>query len=248
MQKTLMTIFLAMLMPTACVTFIPDAEAAPFEARLSADGPKKERSRSRSANSVERHKTVTGRNGRTAERTSRATVDRENRTLTRQQSATGPNGRTANRESVTTRTDNGYQRSAVATGPNGRTVNTEANGSYDAETGWQRNRTRTGANGKTITDNATVTRDGENGLSRTRVTTGPEGQVRTRTDNASVDREAGTYSRDSSITRPNGETVSADIDVQRTDSGRVRTATRTDADGNSETITKEIERKSPDDE
>ncbi|MEN7342591.1 MAG: hypothetical protein AAAFM81_06580 [Pseudomonadota bacterium] len=248
MQKTLMTIFLAMLMPTACVTFIPDAEAAPFEARLSADGPKKERARSRSANSVERRKTVTGRNGRTAERTSRATVDRENRTLTRQQTATGPNGRTATRDSVTTRTENGYQRSAVATGPNGQTVTTEANGSYDPESGWQRNRTRTGPNGNTATDNATITRDGENGVSRTRVTTSPDGRTRTRTDNAQVDRDAGTYSRDSSITRPNGDTVTADIDVARTESGRIRTATRTDANGNTETVTKEIERESPDDE
>jgi hypothetical protein len=101
---------------------------------------------------------------------------------TRRDTWRGENGRTASRSDVTTRTDSGYTRDSTFTGPNGQTATRSANVVSDREAG-----TRT----------------------REAVTTLPDGRARSMTD--STARTADGYTRQTSITNPNGGTAQRDV-------------------------------------
>jgi hypothetical protein len=71
--------------------------------------------------------------------------------------------------------------------------------------------------------------------------TGPDGQTVTTQSARNVDREAGIATRDTVTTLPDGRTASIAAVTERTDSGRLRTVTRTGPDGQEATRVTETE-------
>ena len=98
--------------------------------------------------------------------------------------------------------------------------------------------TRTNANGQTFTRHTeqTVT---ANGFRRDSTVTAPDGRTAQRTVTGSIDPENQSRTRTVSGTRMNGDTYSGERTVQRTENGYSKTASRTNAAG--ETASKQVD-------
>jgi hypothetical protein len=89
---------------------------------------------------------------------------------------------------------------------------------------------RTGPNGQQLQSlHARSIQSGQYSASSS--VTGLNGKTATRNTAGNYDREAGTWTRDTVATGPNGATKSVHADVQKTDTGYTRDATRTDPNG-----------------
>lgn len=142
--------------------------------------------RVRTENGRTRSDTWTGANGRSASRDATVVNDRAAGVRTRDVAWQGPNGQTATRNDVTTKTDSGYTRDSTFVGPNGQT---------------------TMRNAEVVNDREAGTR------SRTATTTLPDGRTRTLDDQ--LTRTENGYTRDTTITNPQGSTLQRDVVATR---------------------------------
>lgn len=250
------TILTAIVLTGLAAGASPDAHAATTGGAMLApmmaasDTPRANRKAQRRQNARRegtRTTTATDRKGRTAKRTTTRDVDEQNRSARTTRTTTGPNGRSATRTTDAARTDNGYTRDFEWVGPNGKTATRNAEGHWDAQTQtWSRDVAATGPNGQTASRNAATTRT-DNGYSRSVERVGPQGGVATRDADGSWNAETQTWTRSASATGPNGDSRSLDVEAQRLENGAIRTATRTNAEGESLTRTQSVERTSDED-
>jgi len=116
-------------------------------------------------------------------------------------------GRTFTRHTEQTVTDGGFERNSTMTNPEGKTATRSISGSYDKDS---KTRTRsvegTTFSGKTYS-HETSTQRTENGYTRESEWTNPAGKSGSRSVMAEVDKEAGTMTKNITITKPNGETA-----------------------------------------
>ncbi|MEM9171852.1 MAG: hypothetical protein AAGA84_04020 [Pseudomonadota bacterium] len=139
----------------------------------------------RDIQTIERNRTVTTSDGRTAERTVRKDFDHENKSVTTNRNTTRLDGRSASSETIMQRTEDGYTRTTNGTNFDGKAFSRTETGQYDAESQtWTRNAESTGPNGGTRTLDATVERT-ENGAVRTATRTNAKGESVTRTQERS---------------------------------------------------------------
>lgn len=115
-------------------------------------------------------------------------------------------GRTFTRHTEQSVSDGGFERDTTLTNPQGKTATRSVSGSYDKDS---KTRTRsvegTTLSGKTYSHETTAQRT-EDGYTRESEWTNPAGKSGSRSVTAEVDKEAGTLTKNITITKPNGET------------------------------------------
>jgi hypothetical protein len=134
---------------------------------------------------------------------------RQPRTFTSTVTHTGPLGNTFTRQStLTTNGQGGYTATSTLTGPKGNTIATrQQSGSYDPATKtYQSSGTITGANGKQANFNTTIQGTG-NGYVRNSTLTGPNGNSVTTTGQGAYNAATGTFNQSRTTTFPNGQTA-----------------------------------------
>ena len=116
------------------------------------------------------------------------------------------NGEVIQRNTTQTVTDNGFTRNSTMTNSEGQTATKNVTVVNDKEAGTH-SRTMSGTNfdGKTYSGSS-ITQKTEDGFSRESTFTNPEGKTGSRSTVGVVDKEAGTMTKTTTITTPNGET------------------------------------------
>lgn len=146
--------------------------------------------------------TWTGENGKTATRDATVVKDREAGTRTRDVTYTGPEGRTRTINDVTQRTENGHTRDTSVTDAEGRTATRAAVVTRDRENGTRtKDVTYTGREGQRATVDDVIQRT-DTGYSRDTTVTGPNGETGTRSVVVNCDKAAGNCSKDVQVDRP----------------------------------------------
>ncbi len=187
----------------------------------------------------DRSSTWTGADGQTVSRDASFTRDAEAGTVNRDVTVTGPDGRQHTGSHTLNRTDDGFTQSSTWTNADGETVTRDNVIRRDAETGTlARDMTLTGPDGRTLTGNHEVSRT-DKGFDRNSTWTNDEGQSVSRDAQVAIDREAGVIQRDVTVTDEDGVRRTVADEGRRTEDGRARTTTFTDADGN--TVTREAD-------
>lgn len=150
----------------------------------------------RTENGHTRNSTWTGEDGRTATRDAKVVNDREAGTRTRDVTYTGPEGKTRTVNDVTTRTDDGHMRSTTYTDAEGRTATRDAVVKRDAESGTStRDVKYVGRDGQERTVNE-VTQRTDTGYTRETTVTKPDGATGTRSVTVDCDKAAGNCTKD----------------------------------------------------
>jgi hypothetical protein len=152
-----------------------------------------------------RNDTWTNAQGRTASRDAVVVDDKQARTRTRDVQWQGPEGGQGSRHDVTQRTDDGYTRNSTATNAQGQTATRNATVANDAATRTRsRNVTATGFNGGTRTVDDDLQRT-DDGYSRQTTITHPDGNVSSRNVTAAYDSTNNVWSKDVSVNRASGD-------------------------------------------
>lgn len=118
-------------------------------------------------------------------------------------------------------TDNGFTRNMVTTKANGDTATRHMTVTRDKEAGTRtREISGTHFNGTSYSGES-VTQRTETGYTRDSTYVNSQGKTVTRHMDADIDKEAGTVTKNISVTKPNGETTNKTVvkTVQREDSG-----------------------------
>lgn len=149
------------------------------------------------------------------------------RTLTR----TAPDGslRTSSQKSTWQRGDGKWSRDSMHTGPGGKQGTTHVDGAK-TEDGRVRDVTRTGPGGKTATTHDELQRT-DGGYTRQTTHTGPNGGVTARDVTGSYDPATKSWTKDASVTRPDGSTATTQTSGQRSENGYARHSTHTGPQG-----------------
>jgi hypothetical protein len=123
---------------------------------------------------------------------------------------TGPAGNTVTRRSsLTTNGQGGFKSNSTWTGPKGNTVTSQRSGQYDAATKtYTSSGTLAGANGKQATFNTTVQGNGNGGYTRNSTLTGPNGNTVSTTAQGQYNAATGTFNQSRTTAYPNGQTSS----------------------------------------
>lgn len=152
-----------------------------------------------------RSDTWTNAQGRTASRDAEVVNDKQARTRTRDVKWQGPEGGQASRHDVTQRTDDGYTRNSTATNAHGQAATRNATVANDAATRTRsRNVTATGFNGGTRTVDDDLQRT-DDGYSRQTTISHPDGKVSSRNVTAAYDSTNNVWSKDVSVNRASGD-------------------------------------------
>jgi|APFre7841882724_1041349.scaffolds.fasta_scaffold07593_4 hypothetical protein len=152
-----------------------------------------------------RSDTWTNAQGRTASRDAVVVNDKQARTRTRDVQWQGPEGGQGSRHDVIQRTDDGYTRSSTATNAQGQTATRNATVVDDAAARTRsRNVTATGFDGGTRTVDDDLRRT-DDGYSRQTTVTHPDGDVSSRDVTATYDSTNNVWSKDVSVERANGD-------------------------------------------
>jgi hypothetical protein len=132
------------------------------------------------------------------------------RTFNSTVSHTGPAGNTVTRQStLTTNGHGGFTSNSTWTGPKGDTVTGQSSGQYNAATKtYTSSGTLTGATGKASTFNSTVQGNGNGGYTRNSTLTGPNGNTVTGAGQGQYNAATGTFNQSRTTTYPNGQTSS----------------------------------------
>lgn len=155
-----------------------------------------------------------------------------------------PRSGTLTRTTETRRTDTGYVRNTTVTNGQGDTASRERTVVNDREAGTHSvDVTRTGFDGKTRSTSLDVQRT-EDGHTASRTLTNAEGQTATRNTTVSNDREAGVRTRESEFTTFDGRSGSSSTTTTRTDNGFTRETSATLPNGQTveRSVTKECDR------
>jgi hypothetical protein len=148
------------------------------------------------------HSTWTGENGKTATRDAAVVNDREAGTRTRDVTYTGPEGKTRTVNDVTQRTENGHTRDTTVTDAEGRTATRAAVVTRDdADRTSTRVVTYTGRDGQETVVND-VNQRTDAGYTRETTVTRPNGATGTRSVVVNCDKAAGNCSKDVQVDRP----------------------------------------------
>jgi hypothetical protein len=123
---------------------------------------------------------------------------------------TGPAGNTVTRQStLTTNAHGGFTSNSTWTGPKGKTVTGQSSGQYNASTKtYTSSGSLTGVNGKQSTVNTTVQGNGNGGYTRNSTLTGPNGNTVTGAGQGQYNASTGTFNQSRTTTYPNGQTSS----------------------------------------
>jgi len=155
----------------------------------------------RTENGHTSHSTWTGENGKTATRDANVVNDREAGTRTRGVTSTGPEGKTRTVNDVTTRTEDGHTRNTTYTDAEGRTATRDAVVTRNSETGTRtKDATYVSRDGKQTTVND-VTQRTESGYTRNTTVTRPNGETGTRSVDVSCDKAAGNCTKDVQVNK-----------------------------------------------
>jgi hypothetical protein len=145
---------------------------------------------------------VTGQNGKSAERQTHKTWNRQEGTGTYSNSTTGPRGNTTSHQGTVAKTGEGtYSYQGTTTGPKGNTTTHEGTVTKTAPGQWSNTGSSTGPNGKTFSTESTRTKT-ETGYNTDKTVTGEGGKSYNR--NSVNTRAANTFSSTTTVTGPNG--------------------------------------------
>ncbi|MEL7535861.1 MAG: hypothetical protein AAFM91_02250 [Pseudomonadota bacterium] len=133
--------------------------------------------------------------------------DPETKTWRNDVSVTGRDGATRTRRTQVSRTDNGFDRTSTVTDADGRSATRDSSGRWDPETRtWQRNAVTVGRDGETRAVDVETQRT-DDGYERDVTRTGADGRTSQRRARGRWDPETRTWTRDATITGPDGETL-----------------------------------------
>ena len=155
-----------------------------------------------------------------------------------------PQNRTVTRTTETRRIDNGYVRNSTITNGQGQTATQERTVVNDREAGTRSvDVTRTGFDGQTRSMSLDLQRT-EDGHTASRTLTNAAGETATRNTSVSNDRDAGVRTRESGFTTFDGRSGSSSTTTTRTDTGFTRESSATLPNGQTieRSVTKDCDR------
>ncbi len=131
------------------------------------------------------------------------------------------NGEVIQRNTTQTVTDNGFTRNSTMTNSEGQTATKNVTVVNDKEAGTH-SRTMSGTtfDGKSYSGSS-ITQKTEDGFSRESTFTNPEGKTGSRSTVGVVDKEAGTMTKTTTTTKPNGETTQHSVTHQMSQQSKV---------------------------
>lgn len=135
--------------------------------------------------------------------------------FTSDSSRTNGDGKTISRHTEQTASDNGFERKTTLTNAQGQTATRNVTGTLDKDSKTMTKTVEgTTFDGKTYS-RETVKQKTDSGWTSESQATGPNGQSGSRSAIATVDKAAGTVTKDISVTHPNGEVTNKTVTKSR---------------------------------